>query len=684
MQYKGDDLDLRVPQGRMPRESYPAPEADTVYGNGRWGRGSVAPMGPAGEPLWVDESILACCNTAYDMALAHGSDEVDLEHLVHAMTRIEAAARTLEARGVREGQLRRDSAAMIARDVPTNLAPERANPRRSADLEDVLRRAGEMAGRRGLAASLDDVLWVLLHYPRELPVIALLRRLTPDWQRLDWAGRGRETPEPRLPLVEARYMPAYGWEAPPRLSSVEDGLRVLHAEMSADRKLLADLVRDLQRDIVAQRSDAAALRSDIGQRLETLERSLVTRTETNRLPAQLAERLQQLEKAIHSGLGEGARNWAALGQRLTAFETALGTRDTGQSVQPIVERIAGLELALEARLKDTGTGLGHVAERLIALEAGRDVASPPHAEVLASVETRLAGLETMLALQAEGAAPGGAFEARVAGLETAVRSGFGDTTRMQTLTLDRIADLERRQLEAPAADDEALLIVEERLAAIDAHLAEQGRGGDRGILPAAGLDEPGRQQFAELTQSMAGLNERIERIDEAVRAGTAAWTDSTHGRDRDIADLHDGLVRLSENQSTLASAIADWRSESHDRFALVAARLERITADELEPAAALPQTPANRPMATPPVEPPPAHHGDDLPKVARPAATHPATIPEPPSMTGVEIPERRGHGFWWWLFGTDHVRTANRDAQLRVERMRQGMKDARERRRTEA
>src|SRR5690606_24659919 len=116
----------------------------------------------------------------------------------------------------------------------------------------------------GLVASLDDVLWVLLHYPRELPVIALLRRLTPDWQRLDWAGRGRETPEPRLPYVEPRYVPAYGWEAPPpRVAVLEDGLRALHAEMSADRKILADLVRDLQRDIVAQRSDAAALRNDL-------------------------------------------------------------------------------------------------------------------------------------------------------------------------------------------------------------------------------------------------------------------------------------------------------------------------------------------------------------------------------------------------------------------------------------
>ncbi len=110
MQYKGEDMDLRVPVPRTPREGFPATEYDPAFPNGRW-RTTAGPLPPGSEPLWVDETVLACCNMAFDMALAHGAPEVDLDHLVHAMTRVEAASRLLEARGVREGQLRRSAGA---------------------------------------------------------------------------------------------------------------------------------------------------------------------------------------------------------------------------------------------------------------------------------------------------------------------------------------------------------------------------------------------------------------------------------------------------------------------------------------------------------------------------------------------------------------------------------------------
>ena len=104
MQYKGEDLDLRVPYGRagsdragLDRE--PAP--------GRWMRPSA---GSGEEPIWVDELVLQCCNYAFELAYSHDAAEVGLEHLVHALSRVDSAARVLEARGVREGQLRRDSA----------------------------------------------------------------------------------------------------------------------------------------------------------------------------------------------------------------------------------------------------------------------------------------------------------------------------------------------------------------------------------------------------------------------------------------------------------------------------------------------------------------------------------------------------------------------------------------------
>ena len=72
----------------------------------------------ASGPIWVDDTLLACANQAFDIALAYRSAEVRLEHLVLAMTRVEPAAAALEARGVRVVSLRRDSAVTIAGELP--------------------------------------------------------------------------------------------------------------------------------------------------------------------------------------------------------------------------------------------------------------------------------------------------------------------------------------------------------------------------------------------------------------------------------------------------------------------------------------------------------------------------------------------------------------------------------------
>ncbi len=379
---------------------------------------------------------------AFDMALAHGAPEVDLDHLVHAMTRVEAASRLLEARGVREGQLRRESAALMASDARPSLASERAAPRRSVDVEDALRRAVEVAGRRGSAATIDDLLWVLLHFGREQPAILLLRRLTPDWQRLDW-GRFREViPAPvdaprYVPVTSepTRYVPVpepIRYVAAPdglsqRLALFEDTIRQLHADLGHDRKALTELIRDMQRDIVAHRGDAAALRSDLGQRLEVLERTLQSRTDTSRQQAQITERMAHLEKAVHSGLGEGARNWAALGQRLQTFESHFqAPREAGIDGQPIICS-TGLPRSESESMPASPTSA--VASPPSPTSWSRSSASPRRARAKAlaggaALGDRLGNVETSLAARAKDPSPEvTALSERLGGHETAVGSG---------------------------------------------------------------------------------------------------------------------------------------------------------------------------------------------------------------------------------------------------------------------
>jgi ATP-dependent Clp protease ATP-binding subunit ClpA len=166
MGYRGDDLDLRTPE--------------------RWGAKDQARMAAervAGEPYYVDDVVLACCNHAFDLALAHRAAEVRIEHLLNAMTRTDAAASILERRGIGVAMLRRESATAIAADgtFASSSSGLRANPRRSAELEDVLRAGADRAYARRTAIGIEDMLAAMFAMNSDLPGIAMLRRHASGW-----------------------------------------------------------------------------------------------------------------------------------------------------------------------------------------------------------------------------------------------------------------------------------------------------------------------------------------------------------------------------------------------------------------------------------------------------------------------------------------------------------------------
>jgi hypothetical protein len=213
--YRGEDLDLRTPGGRPVREAFVA-EAQPIQGRMR------APLsngGGRGEPTYVDETVMACCNHAFDIAQAHGASEVRLDHLIHAMTRVEAAAQILEERGVREAHLRRESAAVLASQIPVGLGNTHATPRAAAELDDVLRRASDSAARSGDVAGVEAVLWAMLTAYRDHAAVQLLARHAPDWQQWEWSQRfepRREAARPPAPYYPERRASAYV-DAPPQV-----------------------------------------------------------------------------------------------------------------------------------------------------------------------------------------------------------------------------------------------------------------------------------------------------------------------------------------------------------------------------------------------------------------------------------------------------------------------------------
>jgi len=169
MAYRGEDLDLRTSQN-----SVAEPAALSVSGE--------LPVAQSGNrsgyhsgPILVDETVLACCNYAYDVALANRSTDVRVEHLLNAMSRLDAAATALEHRGVRVAALRRETAMIIASEIPT-AAGNGSSPHRSDELAHVLRAASSLAARRNAVAGIDDLMQVLIDQHAEFPAGELLVR----------------------------------------------------------------------------------------------------------------------------------------------------------------------------------------------------------------------------------------------------------------------------------------------------------------------------------------------------------------------------------------------------------------------------------------------------------------------------------------------------------------------------
>ena len=704
MQYKGEDLDLRVPQARQPRETVIAADYE-VTGNGRWRDGGHSGR----DPLWVDEVVLACCNYAYDIALANGAGEVGLEHLVNALTRVEAAARVLESRGVREAQLRRESAALVASEMPAGTG---VMPRRSGDLEDVLRRAADVAQRRGSAASVDDVLWVLLHSSRELPAVQLLRRLTPDWQRLEW-GFPRHAvevvrtyappPEPlRVSLPPLDGLPA-------RLTAMEESLRALHAELASDRKQIVDLVRDMQRDVVAQRGDASSWRADLSQRLDGLERGVAARPESARLTVQLSDRVQSLEKAVTAGLAEGARNWAALGQRLQSLETlatAAPAEADHQLGKALMQRLDSLEATLidlneapaaedvhqhlsaisqtiEARLLKAQDGWGAVADRLETVEM-LVADGAERARGVPAIADRLSGLDSLVRERLPYAGEDDtALIDRLSGLERAVRAGFGEAVHMIQGLAERIAAVEASAGSVDAGSTAgALAPLAARLGTLERLLQDQAASAWSGstgeILDRLSAIEVNAQRSDHVARSIVETASRLGTLEQQVTDGSKRFDGVIDARTREVAELHEALIRLSENQHTLASAIADWRHETQSDLGTLASHIdqaiETVRSSTREPVLAVAGTEAEAaPRRT--IE-------ERLAESAAAARADGAATAAALAAAGER--QGRGQGFWFWLFGTDSIRQSNRDAELRWQRMQGRIVEARERRREQA
>lgn len=336
MAYRGDDLDLEAPDTILGNQASQA--ADAPHSS----RSPPADAPPRTTPIWVDDTLLNCCNHAYDVASAHRAVDVRLEHVIYALTRNEAAAEILESHALSVTNLRREAATVVATEIPAAPGHTRTQPRRTEAVEEALRLAAAHAARRQAPAGVPDLLHVLLDSGREFQTLINLapaplrsqdNRPRPNGGAFDDLIRtGPPASYPALRLSG----PAKPQNA--RVEALERSLHTLTVELANERQILSGVLQDLQQELMAQRDDASRLGGMTSDKIQTV----------------FGDRLHRLEQAFHSG-----NDSEALEERLASLERSLhgeilATRASvealadkpGIELGPLLERLDGIDAAI--------------------------------------------------------------------------------------------------------------------------------------------------------------------------------------------------------------------------------------------------------------------------------------------------------------------------------------------------
>lgn len=518
MGYRGDDLDLRTPQG------HGAPHVDW-RDNDNGIRGRVHLGGALNGPILVDETVLACCNHAYDVALAHGAAEVRLEHFLNALTRIDAAAEALESRGVRVAALRRESATVIAGEIPSSSSKAVGSPRRTQELEDILRLAAAHAQRRGEAAAVDDVVHVMLDEEPDLPGLSLLASVTsrrsarrplfdslPQLSRSN-VGEGRNylnenlrSSRYRLPAQSYLADNGNGHASNARIEHLEQTISNLVADISADRKALASAMQELQGETVAQREE-------------------------------MIDGFNALNQAIHSARSAEI-DLAPINDRMLS----IGRETSG--------KLNALEVYMDKLVSKPGTDLSSIHKRLEAIEdvitARSEDHSPEVANRLAKLEDALTRVHARATEQHDGVMH-----------ELAQVSGRLEKQRSEVVVgvLTPLTErVERQRHEVQSL----LQPIAERIERLEK------------------LSQSADSHEARTSQALAGVVDRFTRLEKSLADWAHSTTQTGAAYAKEIGEVEEVLVKLNEGHRNASGALSAWRQEGNSALQALLSRVDLV------------------------------------------------------------------------------------------------------------
>ncbi len=299
--YQGSDLSLRTPKAwNGPREVTTLPELPMEAPE--WLARALSEAATQGPEIWVDNTVLKCCNQAYEIAVAHRAPEVRLEHLVHAMTLVPAAVAILQSEGISDATLRRESGVIIAHDLPSVSSNGPITPKTSDEMEEVLRFAADAAYQHRSPVTVDDILQTLFDMKRDIPTRNLLSRHRDDWT----IREAVDTP--------ARRYSKTSWsqttEAPTVTDTFQNSrLNELEREVAELRTLLAQTAGVSEPETTTSKTTATSHQTNGSS----------SYTETTEVVSQIL----QVEASLDRKFRELARTWNVLGDRLQTVEDIL-------------------------------------------------------------------------------------------------------------------------------------------------------------------------------------------------------------------------------------------------------------------------------------------------------------------------------------------------------------------------
>ena len=526
MGYRGEDLDLRTPQGHGPAHDSIWRDADSLR---------TQHAGRTNGPIMVDETVLACCNHAYDIALAHGATEVRMEHFLNALTRIDAAADALEANGVRVAALRRESATVIASEIPSPSAKSTGSPRRTQELEDVLR----MAAAR--VANVNDLVKVMLEDRTDLPGLAMLAAVTvrtptarptyesaPQMPRLSERNYLNESMRGRYRLTAPNYLTSdngNGQASNGRLDSLEHTIASLVADISADRNAIAGALQQLQSEAYAQREE-------------------------------MIQGFNALSQAIHSHRADSI-DLTPIQDRVAS----IGRETSG--------KLAALENFMDRMASKPSNELSIIEKRLEAIE---DVMTGNGGAKNEDLEDRLNSLEeTMIHAQAR------ATEQHDGVLrELSQVSGRMEHHRNEVIggVLTPLAEREERQ----RTELQSLLQpVAERIE------SQRGEIANAILSPLADridrlekLTQSADGHEARTSQALTGVVDRVTRLERSIDEWGLSVTQTGEAYSKEIEEIEQVLLKINGDQTSMSEAFTEWRQEGSNLGSAMIARLDTV------------------------------------------------------------------------------------------------------------